>query len=205
LSTPVTISVLSHDLREKVLSRLSGASLLFCVDASGSMGKSEVMGEAKSLVLSLLTDAYQKRDRVGMIAFRGTEAKQVLPFTTSIERARRRLNGLPAGGKSPLALALARSVLELKLEVRKNPGRIPFLVLLTDGRANISMTGEDPFTEALFEAEKIRALGLRVLVVDTDQTWIDSFAWASNLAKAMGAKCVRLADLKVERVLDFIT
>jgi magnesium chelatase subunit D len=116
-----SISVLPHDIREKVLSRLTGASLLFAVDASGSMGSKEVMGEAKSIVLSLLTDAYQKRDRVALIAFRGTEARQVLPFTTSVELAQKRLCAVPTGGKSPLALALAKSLKTLKQEILKNP------------------------------------------------------------------------------------
>lgn len=198
------VRVLPRDLREKVLSRLAGASVLFVVDASGSMGVEEVMGQAKGIVLSLLTDSYQKRDRVAMLAFRGTEAKFALPFTTSVELAQRRLNGLPTGGKSPLALALAKGRDILRRETIRNPGRTPMMVLLSDARANISMGGADPFDEALAEARRVRAEGIKVLVVDTDLTWIDSFPYARVLAEAMGSRCLRLADLGVDRVVEFI-
>lgn len=199
------ISVLPRDLRRKVLSRLTGASVLFAVDASGSMGSREVMGQAKGVVLGLLTDAYQKRDRVGMIAFRGTEAPLTLPFTTSVELAQKRLANLPTGGKSPLALALAKAAEALKREITRNPGRTPMLVLLTDGRANISMAGAEPFEEALAQARRVKALGIRAMVVDTDMTWIDSYPWARVIANAMGAKCLRLMDLKVGKIVEFIT
>lgn len=202
---PGELVILPEDLRKKVLSRLTGASVLFAVDASGSMGSQEVMGHAKGIVLGLLTDAYQKRDRVGLISFRGTEAPLVLPFTTSVELAQKKLANLSTGGKSPLALALAKAVDTLKKEIVKNPGRTPMMVLLTDGRANIAMTGKEPFEEALVQARRIRALGLRVLVVDTDLTWIDSFPYARVLAEAMGAKCLRLAQLKTQKIVEFIT
>jgi magnesium chelatase subunit D len=101
LAPPNKIRVLPLDVREKVLSRRSGASLLFTVDASGSMGADTVMARAKGIVLSLLADAYQQRDRVGLLAFRGTEARLVLPFTGSVEQAQRRLRSLATGGKSP--------------------------------------------------------------------------------------------------------
>ncbi len=198
------VTILSHDLREKVLSRRTGASVLFCVDASGSMGTEEVMGQVKAIVLGLLTDVYQKRDRLALLSFRGTEARQALPFTTSVELAHKKLKTLPTGGKSPLALALAKSIQLLKREVNQAPGRTPLLVLLTDGRANISMAGADPYDEALHQARRIRKLGVRTLVVDTDLTWIDSYPYARILAEAMGAKCLRLADLEAEKIVEFI-
>jgi magnesium chelatase subunit D len=198
------IRVLPVDLREKVLARSSGVSLLFTVDASGSMGAEEVMARAKGIVLSLLADAYQKRDRVGLVAFRGTEAKLVLPFTASVEQAQRRLRGLPTGGKSPLALALARSLEVIAQEGRKHPGRTPLLVLLTDGKANISMAGGEPFDEAVTQARRVRAQRIRSLVVDTDPTWIHSFAYPRALAEAMGGRCLSLADLELNRIIDFV-
>lgn len=201
---PGRLYVAHPDLREKVLSRPAGVSLLFTVDASGSMGADEVMARTKGIVLSLLADAYQKRDRVGMISFRGTEARLALPFTASVERAQKRLNRLPTGGKSPLALALAKSLEIFEQEGRKNPGRTPLLVLLTDGKANISMGGADPFEEALCHARRIREKRIRCLIVDTDLTWIHSFAYARVLAEAMGAKCLGLRDLEVSQVVDFV-
>ncbi|GAB4259150.1 MAG: hypothetical protein Kow0092_07170 [Deferrisomatales bacterium] len=204
LAPPAGIRVLPADLREKVLARPSGVSLLFTVDASGSMGAEEVMARAKGIVLSLLADAYQKRDRVGLVAFRGTEARLVLPFTSSVEQAQRRLRTLPTGGKSPLALALARSLEVFERERKKHPGRTPLLVLLTDGKANLSMEGGDPFDEALRYARRIRAEKIRTLVVDTDLTWIHSYAYARALAEAMGARCLGLKHLEVERIIDFV-
>lgn len=203
-NTKNVVTILSHDLREKVLSRRTGASVLFCVDASGSMGTEEVMGQVKAIVLGLLTDVYQKRDRLALLSFRGTEARQALPFTTSVELAHKKLKTLPTGGKSPLALALAKSIQLLKREVNQAPGRTPLLVLLTDGRANISMAGADPYDEALHQARRIRKLGVRTLVVDTDLTWIDSYPYARILAETMGAKCLRLADLEAEKIIEFI-
>jgi len=204
LAPPVGICVLPPDLREKVLARTSGVSVLFAVDASGSMGAEEVMTRAKGLVLSLLTDAYQKRDRVGLLAFRGTEARLVLPFTGSVELAQRRLRALPTGGKSPLALALARSREVLAQETRKHPGRTPLLVLLTDGKANISMAGGEPFDEAMDQARRLKATQLRSLVVDTDPTWIHSFAYPRALAQAMGGRCLSLANLELNGLIDFL-
>lgn len=196
--------VRSPDLREKVRTRTSGVSLLFGVDASGSMGAEEVMARAKGIVLSLLADAYQKRDRVGLLAFRGTEARLVLPFTTSVGQAQLRLQELPTGGKSPLALALAKSLEVFGREARKHPGRTPLLVLLTDGKANIAMEGRDPFEEALTRARRLRAAGIRSLVVDTDQTWIDFYLYPRVLAEALGAPCLPLRELERGRVIDFM-
>ncbi|MDF1552572.1 MAG: VWA domain-containing protein [Deferrisomatales bacterium] len=204
LAPPDGIRVLPSDFREKVLARPSGVSLLFAVDASGSMGADQVMTRVKGIVLSLLTDAYQKRDRVGLLAFRGTEARLVLPFTASVEQAQRRLRGLPTGGKSPLALALARSLDVLAQETRKHPGRTPMLVLLTDGKANISMAGGEPFDEALAQARRLRATRLRCLVVDTDTTWIHSFAYPRALAQALGGRCLSLPNLELNRIIDFV-
>ncbi|MBI5014511.1 MAG: VWA domain-containing protein [Deltaproteobacteria bacterium] len=199
-----SVQIRPSDLREKVLSRPSGVSLLFAVDASGSMAAEEVMARAKGIVLSLLADAYQKRDRVGLLAFRGTEARLVLPFTTSVEQAQKRLHALPTGGKSPLALALAKALETLGQETRKNPGRTPLLVLLTDGRANLSVEGRDPFDEALDRARRVRDARIRSLVVDTDLTWIHSYAYARVLARELGAKCLGLANLEVARIIDFV-
>ncbi len=199
-----SLHILSEDLREKVWSRTSGVSVLFAVDASGSMGAEEVMARAKGIVLSLLADAYQKRDRVGLLVFRGTEARVALPFTTSVEMAQRRLRDVPTGGKSPLALALAKALELFWYEGRRNPGRAPLLVLLTDGKANIAMEGRDPFEEALRHGRRIRAAGIRSLVVDTDPTWIDFYPYPRVLAEAMGARCLALKDLEVTRVVDFM-
>ncbi len=111
---------------------------------------------------------------------------------------------MPTGGKSPLALALARSLEVFAQESRKHPGRTPLLVLLTDGKANISMAGRDPFDEALRHGRRIRAARIRSLVVDTDPTWIHSYAYPRVLAEAMGGRCLALKELEATRVVDFM-
>ena len=131
-------------MREKRI----GRNILFVVDASGSMGADERMIETKAAILSLLIDAYQKRERVGLIVFGGREAKVALPFTHSVEMAQRYLTHLPTGGKTPLphALFLAREL--LRQEKARHPRDAFLLVLITDGRANLSLgQGRKPMEE----------------------------------------------------------
>ena len=118
-----------------------GRHILFVVDASGSMGADVRMAETKAAILSLLLDAYQKREQVGLIVFRGREAKLTLPFTHSVEMAQRHLAHLPTGGKTPLPHALKLAMEVLKQEKARHPQDAFLLVLVTDGRANISLGG----------------------------------------------------------------
>jgi magnesium chelatase subunit D len=166
----LALAIMEPDLRYKVREKRIGRHILFVVDASGSMGADQRMVETKGAILSLLLDAYQKRERVGLVVFRGQKARVALPFTHSVEMAQRYLTHLPTGGKTPLphALYLAREVL-LK-EKAKHPQDAFLLVLITDGRANISLGKEgSPMTEVKELAGQIKTLGVNALVLDTER------------------------------------
>ncbi len=166
----LALAILEPDLRYKVREKRIGRNILFVVDASGSMGADERMAETKAAILSLLVDAYQKRERVGLIVFRGREARVALPFTHSVEMAQRYLTVLPTGGKTPLphALYLAREL--LRQEKTRHPRDAFLLVLITDGRANLSLAkGGQPMAEIKELAAQLRGLGINALVLDTER------------------------------------
>ena len=145
-----------------------GRHILFVVDASGSMGADVRMAETKAAILSLLLDAYQKRERVGLIIFRGREARLTLPFTHSVEMAQRHLAHLPTGGKTPLPHALKLAHDLLKQEKARHPQDAFLLVLVTDGRANISLGGGRPMAEVKELAAQLKGLGINSLILDTE-------------------------------------
>jgi magnesium chelatase subunit D len=165
----LALAVAPPDLRHKVREKRVGRHILLVVDASGSMGAEERMSETKAAILSLLLDAYQKRERVGLVVFRGLTAELALPFTNSVEAARKYLEHLPTGGKTPLphALHLAHEV--IRQEQQKHPHDAFLLVLITDGKANVSLGGGPPMAEARALAGQLGALDLNALVLDTER------------------------------------
>lgn len=189
--TGVGLALRTEDLREKIREGREGNLVLFVVDASGSMAARQRMTAVKGAVLSLLVDAYQRRDRVGLIAFRGETAEVVLPPTGSVERAAHALEGLPTGGRTPLAAGLIRAAALLAAERVRDPRRRPLLVLLTDGRAT---AGTDPLAAAERAAAGIAAGGTSAVVVDTEDGRT-RLGLAGRLARALGAPWVRLEEL----------
>jgi magnesium chelatase subunit D len=182
------------DLREKVRESRAGNLILFVVDASGSMGARERMVATKGAILSLLLDAYQKRDRVGMVSFRSQEATVLLPPTGSVELAQRHLADLRTGGRTPLAAGLAKAY-ELLVRNRQRAREVqPLLVLLTDGRANAATRDCDPLADAMTRAAALRAVRVPSLVVDTEQGALQ-LGLARRLAEALGGICLRLEEL----------
>jgi magnesium chelatase subunit D len=127
------------------------------------------MRETKAAILSLLLDAYQRRERVGLVVFQGEKAVNALPFTHSIEIAQRYLRDLPTGGKTPLPQGLAMAIELIKKERSKYPKDAFLLVLISDGKANISLTGEPPMTEVRELAAQIKVLGVNSLVLNTER------------------------------------
>jgi magnesium chelatase subunit D len=166
----LAIAVTESDLRYKVREKRIGRHILFVVDASGSMGAEQRMAETKAAILSLLIDAYQQRERVGLIVFRGREARVALPFTHSVELAQRYLTVLPTGGKTPLPHALRVAHELLQQEQARHPKDAFLLVIITDGKANVSLARDGaPVAEARELAAQIRSLGINSLVLDTER------------------------------------
>ena len=190
------ILVKPADLRFKVRYAAVGALTVFAVDASGSMAARQRMALAKGAVLSLLERAYQTRDEVALIAFRGSGAEVVLPPTSSVHLASVRLRALPTGGRTPLALALrCAGVLFAQHDSAATArARIPLLVLVSDGRANVALAGGDPFADTMAQARVLRAAGVGALVVDSEDGPV-RLGRARTLAVELGAQYVQLAHL----------
>ncbi|MDU1443446.1 MAG: magnesium chelatase subunit D family protein [Clostridium cochlearium] len=187
------------DFREKVREKRTGSTILFIVDASGSMGAKKRMSAVKGAVVSLLTDAYQKRDKVGMIAFRKKEAEVLLGITRSVDLAQNNLKTLPTGGKTPLAAGLSKGYELLKAAKKKDPDILPVIVLVSDGRANQSLGGGDAFDEAIEMANKIYEEGIQSIVIDSEQDFI-KLGLAKEIAQAMDAKYYKLEELEAGEI-----
>jgi|UniRef100_A0A7C5EPQ9 magnesium chelatase subunit D len=199
----LALAVADPDLRFKVREKKIGRHILFVLDASGSMGARERMAETKAAILSLLLDAYQRRERVGLIVFRGEQAVTALPFTHSIEVAQRRLRDLPTGGKTPLPHALALALNMLRKEKARYPKDAYLLVLISDGKANISLTGRPPVVEAKELAAQIRALGVNALILDTERYWHEEGCLVA-LSNILGGPRYSLEQLRAGDLLHHI-
>jgi magnesium chelatase subunit D len=191
-SGDMAINVEPADVRAKVRNRKVGSTIVLCVDASGSMGAAERMEAAKAAALSLLADAYQRRDRVGLVSFRGDGAEVLLAPTSSVELAQVKLKNMPVGGATPLAHGIAKSLELLATEVRRDPRAVPWLVIATDGRANVGLTGGLGSEDAKVQAAKVKAQGIHAIVLDTTEGRASGAA-AREIARQAGAEYVRLA------------
>ena len=198
------LNIKSEDLRQKVREKRIGNTFLFAVDASGPMGARERMRAVKGAIFYMLQEAYQKRDRVGMVAFRRQKAEVLLPVTRSVDLAQKCLAEMPTGGKTPLADGLATSLLTLGMLNKKDGELEPVLIVVTDGRANaIEENGSDPVESALKIAEKIRKAKITSVVIDTETDFI-KLGVAKALAKAMGATYYSLRSLSQEQILRIV-
>ncbi|MFY9615059.1 MAG: magnesium chelatase subunit D family protein [Candidatus Dormiibacterota bacterium] len=175
-----------HDLRQKVRDRKIGNLIVFVVDASASMDAEQRMNATKGAVLSLLRDAYIRRDKVALVVFSGREARVVLRPTNSVETAERRLSRLTVGGTTPLTHGLVEGLKLVRSEKLKNPDVYPLLVLISDGRGNISVSGDEPLLEAQRVAEQVRADGIQSLVIDSARDYSKSLP-ARRLAQISGS------------------
>ncbi|MEU4473343.1 VWA domain-containing protein [Micromonospora sp. NPDC023888] len=179
------------DVREAVREGREGNLVLFVVDASGSMGARQRMSAVKDAVLALLTDAYQRRDKVAVIAFRGAGARTLLPATSSVLAASTRLAELPTGGRTPLAEGLLAAADLLRVERLRDPKRRPLVLIVTDGRAT---AGTRPLDRAAVAAKALAATGAPCVVVDCESGPV-RLHLASRLATQLRAPRHQLADL----------
>ena len=193
----------SDDYQRKVRVRRAANLVLFVVDASWSMAVAERMQATKGAVMSLLTDAYQRRDRVGLVVFQKNDARVVLSPTNSVELARRALTDIPVGGKTPLSAGLQTAHDVITRELRQHPDLIPLMVLLTDGAGNVSMTNLPPQEEAYRIAEMFPHNHIRSVVINMEHEAFDQ-GLARALADHMEAPCYTLAELKAESLLQTV-
>jgi magnesium chelatase subunit D len=175
------------DLRERRREGRESNLVLFLVDASGSMAARRRMEAVKGAVLSLLLDAYQRRDKVGLVCFRGAGAQLLLPPTSSVDAAARRLATMPTGGQTPLTAGLTEAHATLRRERLRDPQRRPLLVVVTDGRHT---AGGDPQAAAL----RLRHDGVASVVVDCESGPV-RLRLAGALAQALGGEYLSLDDL----------
>ncbi|WP_188306184.1 vWA domain-containing protein, partial [Streptomyces sp. CBMA123] len=188
------------DFREQVRQGRESNLVLFVVDASGSMAARQRMTAVKGAVLSLLMDAYQRRDKIGMITFRGADAELALPPTSSVEVGAARLETLPTGGRTPLAAGLLRAHEVLRVERLRDPNRRPLLVVVTDGRAT---GGRDALARSQRAATLFAAQGTASVVLDCESGPV-RLGLARTLAGLLGASAVSLDELRAEGVASLV-
>ncbi|MGI5354493.1 putative cobaltochelatase [Streptomyces sp. CA-252508] len=188
------------DLRQATREGREGNLVLFVVDASGSMAARQRMGAVKGAVLSLLLDAYQRRDKVGLVTFRGASADLALPPTSSVDAAAARLEQLPTGGRTPLAAGLLKAHDVLRVERLRDPARRPLLVVVTDGRAT---GGPEPVALAARAAGLHAAEGTASVVVDCE-TGPVRLGMAAELAGRLGGTAVTLDELRADAIAGLV-
>jgi magnesium chelatase subunit D len=197
------LKVSREDLHEKVRVGKTGNLILFVVDASGSMAALKRMEAVKGAIIALLDDIYQKRDKVGLISFRGEFAELVFPLTRSVEIAANKMHELKTGGRTPLSHALDLAVRYLEQTCGQDAAQ-PLLVVLTDGKANVAQVSDaDPWSEALEYARAIGGKSFPALVLDTESGYI-RFGKAKQLAESMAASYLPLDDLSAEGLIVLI-
>jgi len=185
----------AEDLHEHVRAGREGNLVVFCVDASGSMGARRRMGTVKGAVLGMLLDAYRRRDRVALITFRGAGAALVLPPTGGVERAAAALEDLPTGGGTPLAAGLRRACELVRTERRRDPDRRALVLVVTDGRASGGRQGRAQAASAATELARVAA---GVVVFDAEEGAV-RLGLAGEVARAAGAQLLPLAHLSPDR------
>lgn len=188
------------DLRRAVREGREANLVLFVVDTSGSMAAAERMRHVKTAILSLLLDAYRRRDRVAVVTFRDTGAQVALPATGSVEIAAVRLDELPAGGRTPLAEGLLEAGEVIRRERLRDPASRPLLVVLTDGRAT---AGADPVGRSRQAASHLAAQGFSTVVVDCENGRM-RLGLARTLAEQLRADYIPLPEVNAEALTEIV-
>jgi magnesium chelatase subunit D len=202
--TGMAYALRRSDLQRKVRVRRAANLILFVVDASWSMAVSERMNATKGAILSLLTDAYQRRDRVGLIVFQKDRAQLVLPPTNSVLLAKNLLREIPVGGKTPLSAGLLLAYDTVRREKSAHTDIMPIIILLTDGAGNVTLNKDmAPQQEAHKIANLIRDEHIRTVTINMEHVAFDQ-GLASKLADALGGPCYTLAQLRAETLLETV-
>ncbi len=223
-ATAMALRLERQDLRQKVRQRRTGTLIVFVVDASASMDAEQRMQATKGAVLSLLRDAYVRRDKVALVVFSGRTARVVLRPTSSVDLAESRLQRLTVGGTTPLTHGLVAGLKLIHTERLRDPSVYPLMVLISDGRGNISLFGEEPLVEAQRVAAQIRQEKIRSLVIDSARDYTQhiqlprigggsrgapmfggySFNACLDLAERLGGKYFGLYDLSQGSILQTV-
>ena len=192
------------DLQRKIRVKKAGNLILFAVDASWSMAVSERMQATKGAIMSLLTDAYQRRDRVGLVVFQKDRASLVLPPTNSVTLAKEALQDIPVGGKTPLSAGLLLSFETIRRELIQNPDILPMMILLTDGAGNVSMSDSlSPLEESNYIANLIKEGEIRTVTINMEHVAFDQ-GLAQRLADRLGGPCYTLAQIRADNLLETV-
>ena len=177
--------------------------MLFVVDASWSMAVAERMSATKGAILSLLADAYQRRDRVGLIVFQKDRANLILPPTNSVQLAQRALVDIPVGGKTPLSAGLFLAHDVVTREKRLHPDVMPLLIFLTDGAGNVAMGEASPQREAHDLADQIAEDEIRCVVINMEHAAFDQ-GLANSLAEHLKSPCYTLSQLRAQNLYEAV-
>lgn len=199
----VAFAIQSSDFQRKIRVKKAANLILFVVDASWSMAVAERMAATKGAILSLLTDAYQRRDRVGLVVFQKNRATLVLHPTNSIQLAQRALADIPVGGKTPLSAGLFLAHQVIQKERILHPDVMPLIILLTDGAGNVALSNLPPQDEAHHLAEQIAAEDIRCVVINMEHAAFDQ-GLAQSLADHLEAPCYTLSELKAETLYQAV-
>ena len=199
----VAFAVEREDLQRKIRVRRASNLILFVVDASWSMAAAERMEATKGAVMSLLIDAYQRRDQVGLVVFQKDSARVVLPPTSSVELAQKALRDVPVGGKTPLSSGLMTAYNVMMAARRRDPETRPFMILLTDGAGNVSMTGMPAQEEALRIADLFKQGHIRTVTVNMEHQAFDR-GLAQQLSDSLGGTCYNLPELRAESLVKTV-
>ena len=203
-----------QDLRQKVRQRRIGNLIVFLVDASASMDAEQRMDATRSAILALLREAYVRRDRVAMISFAGRSARVALRPTSSVDLAERQLSRLAVGGTTPLTHGLVAALDLILAERRRDQDVLPLLVLISDGRGNISLRGDEPLREAQAAAAEIHRARIHTVVIDTSRDHLPltptpggpqlagyHFNACADLSRRLGGEYFALFDVTEQGIL----
>jgi magnesium chelatase subunit D len=199
----VAFAIQKTDFQRKIRVKRAANLVLFVVDASWSMAVAERMAATKGAILSLLTDAYQRRDRVGLVVFQKDRSTLILPPTNSIQLAQLALGDIPVGGKTPLSAGLFLAHQVIQRERILHPDVNPLMIVLTDGAGNVSMSHLPPQEEAHRIAEQIADDEIRGVVINMEHAAFDQ-GLAQSLADHLHSPCYTLSELKAETLYQAV-